>query len=247
MPTLTPKSTMSLLAPIVISWPVPAPSMVELAAKTRVGGLSCRAELHGRAGCAFGAYRHRASAAASIHLDERVCADVEVATVHAYGVPLGMVVVELTESLISPPLNTGVPAKVGDVAKTNDPLPVASDDESCQERRCRERGRGELAIERSLQVGLIGERAGDAAPRAAAEDAQRGCRGQRIAPVPVAQEELPVRGSCARASAAEADAEQAAEGEGAGRRDGRAGEREARGAAGSPDGSDAGVGDDAGG
>ena len=39
MPTLTPKLTTSLLAPMVIPWPVPAPSMVELAAKTRFDGL----------------------------------------------------------------------------------------------------------------------------------------------------------------------------------------------------------------
>jgi hypothetical protein len=54
-------------------------------------------------------------------------AEVEVATVQAYGVLLGIVVVEFTESLMRPPLKTGVPAKVGEVAKTKEPLPVWSE------------------------------------------------------------------------------------------------------------------------
>ena len=54
-------------------------------------------------------------------------------------------------------------------------------------------GERELRIERVLEVGLIGERAGDAAPRAAAaRNAQRRGRGQRVAARCIAHEKLAV-------------------------------------------------------
>ena len=123
IPTLTPKSTTSLLAPMVIAWPVPAPSMVELAAKTRFAGspVAPRTTLEPDE---LAAPIDTEPSLPVVSTSIKGLAEEDVPTVQAYGVPLGMVVVEFTEMLIRPPLKTGVPAKVGDVANTSEPLPV---------------------------------------------------------------------------------------------------------------------------
>ena len=98
MPTLPepPKSTVSAFAPIVINCPVPAPSMVEEAAKTRLAGSlvapKTKLELD-----ALASPIDTAPLLPLVSTSMRGLADDEVATVHAYGLPLGMVVVELTE------------------------------------------------------------------------------------------------------------------------------------------------------